>query len=122
MDPGRFANARTAANHRAHAAAPLFAATLCAITSAGFGRLGRTTDNPRMTKIPDYRGYRFPGEIIERAVWLRHRFTLGFCNVEDLLAERGITVSTGTPTIVPKHLTSLIESRKGRCALLRAKF
>ena len=42
---------------------------------------------------PRYRGYRFPREIISHAVWLYHRFGLSFRNVEDLLAERGITVS-----------------------------
>ena len=42
---------------------------------------------------PSYRGHRFPPEIISRAVWLYHRFTLSFRDVEDLLAERGITVS-----------------------------
>ena len=40
-----------------------------------------------------YRGHRFPPEIISRAVWLYHRFTLSFRDVEDLLAERGILVS-----------------------------
>jgi len=42
---------------------------------------------------PDYRGHRFPPEIISYAVWLYHRFTLSFRDVEDLLAERGIAVS-----------------------------
>jgi putative transposase len=40
-----------------------------------------------------YRGHRFPPEIISHAIWLYHRFTLSFRDVEDLLAERGITVS-----------------------------
>ena len=40
-----------------------------------------------------YKGHRFPPEIISHAIWLYHRFTLSFRNVEDLLAERGITVS-----------------------------
>ncbi len=40
-----------------------------------------------------YRGLRFPPEIISHAVWLYHRFTLSFRDVEDLLAERGILVS-----------------------------
>ena len=40
-----------------------------------------------------YRGHRFPAEIISHAVWLYHRFTLSFRDVEDLLAERGILVS-----------------------------
>ena len=48
-----------------------------------------------MTKI-SYAGYRFPPEIIQRAVWLYYRFTLSFRDVEDLLAERGIIVSYET--------------------------
>ena len=42
---------------------------------------------------PSYRGYRFPPEIISHAVWLYHRFCLCFRDVEDLLSQRGITVS-----------------------------
>ena len=42
---------------------------------------------------PSYHGYRFPPEIIGHAVWLYHRFGLSFRDVEDLLAERGITVT-----------------------------
>ena len=42
---------------------------------------------------PSYRGYRFPPEIISHAVWLYYRFGLSFRDVEDLLAERGITVT-----------------------------
>ena len=42
---------------------------------------------------PSYRGYRFPPDIISHAVWLYHRFGLSFRDVEDLLAERGVTVS-----------------------------
>ena len=45
------------------------------------------------SKSPSYRGYRFPPEIISHAVWLYHRFCLSFRDVEDLLAQRGITVS-----------------------------
>jgi len=40
-----------------------------------------------------YRGHRFPPEIISLAIWLYHRFALSFRDVEDLLAERGVTVS-----------------------------
>ncbi len=40
-----------------------------------------------------YRGHRFPHEIISCAVWLYYRFALSSRDVEDLLAERGITVS-----------------------------
>jgi len=49
-----------------------------------------------MTETPDYRGYRRPPNIIAHAIWLYHRFTLSFRDVEDLLAERGITVSYET--------------------------
>ena len=45
---------------------------------------------------PRYRGYRFPPEIISHAVWLYHRFCLSFRDVEDLLAQRGVTVSYET--------------------------
>ncbi len=40
-----------------------------------------------------YSGYRFPRDIIQRAVWIYLRFTLSFRDVEELLAERGITVA-----------------------------
>ena len=39
-----------------------------------------------------YPRYRFPTAIISEAVWLYYRFTLSFRDVEDLLAQRGITV------------------------------
>ncbi len=42
---------------------------------------------------PSYHGYRFPPEIISHAVWLYHRFSLSFRDVEDLLAQRGVAVS-----------------------------
>ncbi len=45
------------------------------------------------SQAPSYHGYRFPPEIISHAVWLYHRFCLSFRDVEDLLAERGVTVS-----------------------------
>ena len=45
------------------------------------------------TIAPIYRGHRFPSEVISPAVWLYHRFRLSFRDVEDVLAERGITVS-----------------------------
>jgi putative transposase len=46
-----------------------------------------------MNSLPDYRGYRFPPEIISHTVWLYHRFTLSLRDIEDLLAERGVIVS-----------------------------
>ena len=40
-----------------------------------------------------YKGHRFPPDIISYAVWLYHRFNLSHREIEDLLAERGVTVS-----------------------------
>jgi len=40
--------------------------------------------------------HRFPPDIISYAVWLYHRFNLSCRDVEDLLAERGISVSYET--------------------------
>jgi putative transposase len=37
-----------------------------------------------------YKGYRFPPEIIQQAIWLYLRLTLSLRDVEDLLAERGL--------------------------------
>jgi putative transposase len=35
----------------------------------------------------DYKGYRFPPEIISHGVWLYFRFSLSFHDVEELLAQ-----------------------------------
>ena len=40
-----------------------------------------------------YKRHRFPRDIISYAVWLYYRFNLSHRDIEDLLAERGITVS-----------------------------
>ena len=40
-----------------------------------------------------YKRHRFPPDIISYAVWLYHRFNLSHRDIEDLLAQRGITVS-----------------------------
>src|SRR6266516_8184935 len=45
---------------------------------------------------PDYKGFRFPSEIISHAVWLYFRFSLSFRDVEELLAQRGIVVTYET--------------------------
>jgi len=57
----------------------------------GIVKLTSVDDNRSMGSL--YRRHRFPPEIISHAVWLYHRFALSFRDVEDLLAERGITVS-----------------------------
>src|SRR5215469_15733471 len=45
---------------------------------------------PAATK---YKNHRFPVEIISHAVWLYFRFCLSFRDVEELLFERGVTVT-----------------------------
>ena len=40
-----------------------------------------------------YKRHRFPPDIISYAVWLYYRFNLSHGDIEDLLAERGITVT-----------------------------
>jgi putative transposase len=46
-----------------------------------------------MSSSNSYRGFRFPAEIIEHAVWLYHCFSLSLRDVELILAARGIVVS-----------------------------
>jgi putative transposase len=51
-----------------------------------------------------YKRHRFPPDIISYAVWLYYRFNLSHRDIEDLLAERGITVSReGIRLWYPKH-------------------
>jgi putative transposase len=40
-----------------------------------------------------YKHHRFPGEIISHGVWLYYRFPLSYCDVQELLFERGIEVT-----------------------------
>jgi len=42
-----------------------------------------------------FKRHRFPPEIIRHSIWLYARFSLSFCDVEDLLAERGLDISYG---------------------------
>ena len=44
-------------------------------------------------RVPRLKGYRFTREIVAYAVWAYHRFALSTADVEDLLAERGVTVT-----------------------------
>ena len=75
-----------------------------------------------MQKI-SYDEYRFPPEIIQRAIWLYLRFTLSFRDVEDLLAERGILVSYETVRRWVNHFGPMIAnaapSRARRGILMR---
>jgi putative transposase len=43
-----------------------------------------------------YKRHRFPPDIISYSVWLYYRFNLSHRDIEDLLAERGVTVSYET--------------------------
>ena len=45
------------------------------------------------TTAPNYRGYRFPVEIISHYVWLYFRFCLSFRDVQEMMLERGVVVS-----------------------------
>jgi putative transposase len=40
-----------------------------------------------------YRGFRFPAEVIEHAVWLYHCFSLSLRDIELILAARSVVVS-----------------------------
>ena len=46
--------------------------------------------------VPSYKGFRFPVEIISHCVWLYHRFSLSFREIEEMMLRRGITVSHET--------------------------
>ena len=48
------------------------------------------------SEAQNYHGCRFPPEFISQAVWLYHRFCLSFRDAEDLLAQRGVTVTYET--------------------------
>jgi putative transposase len=48
------------------------------------------------TIAPNSKGFRFPSEIISHAVWLYFRFSLSFRDVEELLAQCGIVVTSET--------------------------
>jgi putative transposase len=39
------------------------------------------------------KNHRFPGEIISHGVWRSYHFTLSYRDVQELLFERGVTVS-----------------------------
>ena len=40
-----------------------------------------------------YKRHRFPAEIISHCVWLYYRFSLSYRDVEELMADRGVTRS-----------------------------
>ena len=50
----------------------------------------------RMRTVSPYHRHRFPAEIIGHCVWLYFRFALGFRDVEEMLAMRGIALTDET--------------------------
>ena len=48
------------------------------------------------TPESSYRGYRFPPDVISYCVWLYFRFSVSYRDVEELMAERGVTVTYET--------------------------
>ena len=72
-------------------------------------------DNPVMNI---YERHRLPPDIISYAVWLYYRFNLSHRDIEDLLAERGITVSHESSRLwcskfVTKYASCLKRRREG---------
>ena len=60
------------------------------LTRKGIAELTDEIDTSGMNL---YERHRFPPDIISYAVWLYHRFNLSHRDIEDLLAQRGVTVS-----------------------------
>ena len=47
-----------------------------------------------MSTMPDaYRGFRYPSDVINEAIWLYYGFSLSLREVELILAQRGVEVS-----------------------------
>jgi putative transposase len=67
-----------------------------------------------MTEI-SYSGYRFSPEIIQQAIWLDLWFTLSFRDVEDLLGERGVTLSYETVRRWENHFGPMIAADLRKC-------
>jgi len=65
-----------------------------------------------------YHGHRFPPEIIAHAVWLYHRFTLSFRDIEEMLAIRGVQTSYESVRRwclkFPQHYSKALRKRQGK--------
>ena len=61
-----------------------------------------------------YHRHRFPGIVIQHAVWLYFRFALSYRDVEDMLAERGIDVTYETVRRWALKFGTIIASRLRR--------
>jgi putative transposase len=51
---------------------------------------------PRALPAIQYKGHRFPAEIISHCVWLYFRFALSYRDVEEMMAQRGVVVTYET--------------------------
>jgi len=68
-----------------------------------------------------YRRHRFPPAIIQHAIWLYLRFTLSYRDVEELLAERGLDMSSKKPS-QPRQFAATIAVRSWcLCGLYKGK-
>lgn len=69
-----------------------------------------------LTDPTRYRGYRFLKTVIHYALWLLNRFTLSLCIVQEMLLERGISVSHETlrewNTKFADHISLEIQQRR----------
>jgi hypothetical protein len=52
------------------------------------------SDNHPVKNTNIYTGYRDPYQIISHAVWLYHKFTLSFRDIEELLSEKRLAITT----------------------------
>ena len=67
-----------------------------------------------------YQRHRFPSEIISHAVWLFHRLCFSFREVEELLADRRVTVTYETVLpVVPGVWVGLCEEIEEASRALR---
>ena len=71
------------------------------------------------TSDPDKpQGYRFPAAVIQYAIYLYHRFTLSYRDVQELLSERGVSITHETTRAwcdrFAPDITEQLRSRKER--------
>ena len=67
-------------------------------TRPGHGSVSGMTTSPN-----PYRGFRFPAEIIEHAVWLYHCFSLSLRDVETVARQPGWPVVSPHPKMLPRR-------------------
>ena len=70
--------------------------------------------------VSPFRCYRFPPAIISHTVWLYHRLALSHCDLEELLADRGIRVSYEAIRLFGQRVSLLGRRQSLDPALLRA--